>query len=1018
MLADNLFNGDILGGELIPSQGLLESARLENSASPLGLTDLLEAMSRRAPSAFSSLESLSPFASVGNQSAPPPRSSGINPGGGIGPVSAPLNPSVPNFPTDSSAGGSAQQVGVRSDDGFGAFNALTLAPLSASSFAVRAEGTVYINGSSDFDGAPLNPNDDALLYGGNGFTINGRTKLPVQRDITGNPITDAQGRPILVDNAVAVSENYAVFNVSNNSYSNLQPSIVSEQDVEVPNFSELLTQTLAAKVPAGTIPVSFNPQQYPLNNQNQWEQYFPAGGTPEQPTYVQITSSGFNVPNGVTIENTIIELQNGYLNFNGSGHQLKNVTLVTRHGGVNLGNIQGTDLTVLSSQSINMNGGARFGGESLLATGTNQSIQFNGATQTTDPSDFLTVISQGDIAFNGQSDTRGQFLSRGNFTFNGNSTLYGSIDVEWNVFFNGNATVVGIAPSNIAPSDLTLSPAVLFENVDAGTVVGQLSTVDVNTADAHTYALASGNGDVDNTAFTIEGNQLRINVAPDFEAEDSYSIRVRSTDDGGLSVEKVLTISISNVNEAPVLSLQNSVTRLPEDTDTSSRVKVADIAVTDDALGSTTLSLSGTDVANFEIDGTQLFLKAGTVLDFETKPQFEITVAVDDATIGINPEDTVTYTLAISDVEEGIVLREGTAFETIAQETVTIPSDPAVLVFTYDPLSFDSSDPEGINDALEVALVDLLGNGLTHTIQAGSDAFFNATEGQPVVLAPGVTQAGQTVSVNLTGLVAGPATLIFRLVNNDSDTETLVRITSIEVQASDGTPVPGVTPEALASTATSGPMDFAQLADVSASLTANYQQTSFNDETNVLFADLGVRNAGTYGVDGPLLVVIDHISDPIVQVLEADGITPTGLPYYDFSAQVTGGTLNPGEQSEIRTIQFLNPTGEQFSYELVFLGQLNVAPEFVSEPDVEALAGQSYIYDAEAIDLNGDSLTYSLLSGPEGMTINSATGEITGSPTTDEIGTYTILVQVEDGRGGITQQAYTLAVIAPPPIYR
>ena len=41
--------------------------------------------------------------------------------------------------------------------------------------------------------------------------------------------------------------------------------------------------------------------------------------------------------------------------------------------------------------------------------------------------------------------------------------------------------------------------------------------------------------------------------------------------------------------------------------------------MTDDALGTNTLALTGADAAAFEIVGSELFLKAGTVLDFETQ---------------------------------------------------------------------------------------------------------------------------------------------------------------------------------------------------------------------------------------------------------------------------------------------------------------------------------------------------------------------------------------------------------------
>ena len=48
----------------------------------------------------------------------------------------------------------------------------------------------------------------------------------------------------------------------------------------------------------------------------------------------------------------------------------------------------------------------------------------------------------------------------------------------------------------------------------------------------------------------------------------------------------------------------NTTTALDENTSTASRIKVADIVVTDDALGSETLTLSGADAAFFELDGS------------------------------------------------------------------------------------------------------------------------------------------------------------------------------------------------------------------------------------------------------------------------------------------------------------------------------------------------------------------------------------------------------------------------------
>jgi hypothetical protein len=50
---------------------------------------------------------------------------------------------------------------------------------------------------------------------------------------------------------------------------------------------------------------------------------------------------------------------------------------------------------------------------------------------------------------------------------------------------------------------------------------------------------------------TISGDKLELNMVPDYETKSSYSIRVGVADTGGLSFEKVFTISITDGNDAP-----------------------------------------------------------------------------------------------------------------------------------------------------------------------------------------------------------------------------------------------------------------------------------------------------------------------------------------------------------------------------------------------------------------------------------------------------------------------------------
>ncbi|MEZ5943913.1 MAG: FG-GAP-like repeat-containing protein [Planctomycetaceae bacterium] len=110
-------------------------------------------------------------------------------------------------------------------------------------------------------------------------------------------------------------------------------------------------------------------------------------------------------------------------------------------------------------------------------------------------------------------------------------------------------------------------------------------------------------------------------------------------------------ITVTN-NVAPTISLDNEVNSILELTILNVDQKVADIVITDDGHGTNDLSLAGADASYFVLSGTELFLKAGTVLDFETKATYTVDIQVDDASVGSTPDDTVTFTLNVVDVPE------------------------------------------------------------------------------------------------------------------------------------------------------------------------------------------------------------------------------------------------------------------------------------------------------------------------------------------------------------------------------
>ena len=103
---------------------------------------------------------------------------------------------------------------------------------------------------------------------------------------------------------------------------------------------------------------------------------------------------------------------------------------------------------------------------------------------------------------------------------------------------------------NAAPSGIILSSASIEEDQPTGSELGIFSTKDVDLNSVHSYSLVSGNGSTDNSSFSLDPNgTLKTSLVFDFETKSTYSIRVRTSEQGGLSFEKVFTITVTDKTE-------------------------------------------------------------------------------------------------------------------------------------------------------------------------------------------------------------------------------------------------------------------------------------------------------------------------------------------------------------------------------------------------------------------------------------------------------------------------------------
>ncbi len=221
----------------------------------------------------------------------------------------------------------------------------------------------------------------------------------------------------------------------------------------------------------------------------------------------------------------------------------------------------------------------------------------------------------------------------------------------------GGVIVGAITPANSAPTAVVLTNTIA--SIDENTATAShIKVADIAVIDDALGTNTLGLTGADAAFFEIVGTSLYIKAGTvlDFGTKASYAVAVTvdDPDKGGTpdATSAIYTLAVADVNAAPTVALTNTTASIDENAATASHIKVADIVVTDDGLGTNTLGLTGADAAFFEIDGTSLYLKAGTVLDFETKASYAIAVTVDDTSVGTTPDASVTYTLALSDVNE------------------------------------------------------------------------------------------------------------------------------------------------------------------------------------------------------------------------------------------------------------------------------------------------------------------------------------------------------------------------------
>lgn len=522
---------------------------------------------------------------------------------------------------------------------------------------------------------------------------------------------------------------------------------------------------------------------------------------------------------------------------------------------------------------------------------------------------------------------------------------------------------VSVASVNDTPTDLALSNATLAQSAGASAVVGTLSTTDADPTATHTYALVSGVGDQDNTAFAIVGNSLRA-VDASTLAGGSYSVRIQTTDDGGATFAKSFTVTVTD-DVAPGVTAVSSPAA-------NGTYKAGDVLAIQVAF-SEPVTVTGTPQLTLETGSTDRVAAyiggSGTsVLEF-------------------------SYTVQASDLSSDL---DYVSTEALALDGGTI-RDSASLAASLALPAPGAANSLGANKALVI-------DGATQA---------------PVLVAPSANVfENATVAVNFTlpeSALAGSVTLTFARTGGAADAgspHVLTLAAGFETSGSHAGVLDASNLAAAAFVAsTTGGASLVDGAVYSVTLgyrdgagnaAATTTQVNFTCDLSAPAITSALALGGTYGAE--LTYTITAGGDPVAY--GASGL-PSGLSVNGSTGEISGSPSSTGVfDVELSATDAAGNTGTA-----TLALTIGKAAQTITFAEVGEKATTAGTFALEATASSGLAVSFERVSGPASVT--GATVTLTGAP-----GMVTVVARQEgDARyAAAAEVTRSFAVVAPAPL--
>ena len=506
---------------------------------------------------------------------------------------------------------------------------------------------------------------------------------------------------------------------------------------------------------------------------------------------------------------------------------------------------------------------------------------------------------------------------------------------------------------------------------------------------------------------------------------DQYLRATANYTDGHDGSKSASAVSAEPTNSAPVFSEAAATRSVAEDAVIGANVGTPVTATDADTL---TYTLAGTDAASFSIVETSGQLQAETLLDYEARRSYEVTVTATDTS---GATDTITVTITVTNVEEPGSVTLSTVQPQVGTEVtaeLTDPDgDPTRVVWQWalaaSPTGSWTNVSSGVDQASYTPVAADVGKDLraraSYTDPHGGGKSTNGVSDNPVQAAPAGNNSApvfsedsavRSVSENTATEISFGTTVTANDANSDTLTYTLggADAGSFGIVAASG------------QLQTRDPLDYESRSSYQVTVTAA-DPSNASDSIAVTITVTNEDEAGAVVLSAvqPQVgtAVTATLSDPdgapsSVTWQWARGDTPSG-PFTNVSSGPNPASYTPVaadlDHYMRATAEYTDPQGSGKSAYVVSYNPVRAAPAVNSDPAFSAQTATRSVVENAAIganvgtpvtanDAENDPLTYTLDGGASPFEILQASGQLqtTAALNFEETASYSVIVIATD----------------------